>query len=41
MERHRSTISQYQVVKGSFNAEVSYLKSWMSSRRSWMNAELN
>ncbi len=34
-------LSQYQVVKGSFNAEVSYLKSWMSSRRSWMNGELN
>jgi hypothetical protein len=34
-------LSKYQVVKGSFSAEVSYLKSWMSSRRSWMNGQLN
>ncbi len=33
-------LSKYQVVKGSFSSEVSYLKSWMSSRRSWMNGQL-
>ncbi len=33
-------LSKYQVVKGSFSAEVSYLSSWMSSRRSWMNGQL-
>ncbi len=33
-------LSKYQVVKGSWSAEVSYLKSWMSSRRSWMNGQL-
>lgn len=34
-------LSKYQVVKGSFGSEVSYLKGWMSSRRSWMNGQLN
>ena len=34
-------LSKYQVVKGSWSSEVSYLKSWMSSRRSWMNGQLN
>ena len=33
-------LSKYQVVKGSFSAEVSYLSGWMSSRRSWMNGQL-
>jgi hypothetical protein len=33
-------LSKYQVVKGSWSAEVSYLRSWMSSRRSWMNGQL-
>ena len=33
-------LSKYQVVKGSWSKEVSYLKSWMSSRRSWMNGQL-
>ncbi|MGH3457126.1 CotH kinase family protein [Aeromicrobium sp.] len=33
-------LSKYQVVKGSFSAEVEYLKSWMKSRRGWMNGQL-
>ena len=33
-------LSKYQVVKGSWSKEVSYLRSWMSSRRSWMNGQL-
>ncbi len=33
-------LSKYQVVKGSWSAEVNYLSSWMSSRRSWMNGQL-
>lgn len=36
----REHLSEYQVVKGSYSAEVSYLKSWMSNRRSWMNGQL-
>lgn len=33
-----NTISGYQVNKGSFNADVSYLRSWANSRRSWLNS---
>ena len=33
-------LSKYQVVKGSWSADVDYLRSWMSSRRSWMNGQL-
>jgi hypothetical protein len=32
-------LSKYQVVKGSWSAEVSYLSSWMNSRRSWINGQ--
>lgn len=32
-------LSSSQVVKGSWLKEVAYLKSWMSSRRSWMNGQ--
>ena len=35
--QHLSTV---QVVKGSWSAEVSYLRSWLSSRLSWMNSNL-
>ena len=37
---HSEHLSKYQVVKGSWSADVDYLKSWMSSRRSWMNGQL-
>ena len=37
---HSEHLSKYQVVKSSWSADVSYLKSWMSSRRSWMNGQL-
>lgn len=32
--------SKVQIVKGSWSAEVSYLRSWMKSRITWMNANL-
>jgi CotH protein len=38
---HSEHLSQYQVVKSSWSADVSYLRSWMISRRSWMNGQLN
>jgi hypothetical protein len=37
---HSEHLSQYQVVKSSWSADVSYLRSWMISRRSWMNGQL-
>lgn len=36
----KERVSSSQVVKGSWNAEISYLRTWMSSRRSWMNGQL-
>ncbi|MGI9085159.1 MAG: CotH kinase family protein [Aeromicrobium sp.] len=33
-------LSKYQVVKGSWSKEISYLRGWMISRRSWMNGQL-
>ncbi|MEO7893196.1 MAG: CotH kinase family protein [Aeromicrobium sp.] len=33
-------VSQYQVVKGSWSSEVSYLRSWLNSRMSWINGQL-
>ncbi|MDQ3157208.1 MAG: CotH kinase family protein [Actinomycetota bacterium] len=33
-------LSTSQVVKGSWSAEVSYLRSWLNSRISWMNGQL-
>lgn len=38
---HGEHLSKYQVVKSSWSADVSYLRSWMISRRSWMNGQLN
>lgn len=35
----KERMSTVQVIKGSWSSEVSYLKSWMSSRRSWMNGQ--
>jgi hypothetical protein len=32
-------ISSVQVFKGSWSKDVDYVKSWMSSRRSWMNSQ--
>ncbi|MGZ8770567.1 MAG: CotH kinase family protein, partial [Aeromicrobium sp.] len=32
-------LSSSQVVKGSWAKEIAYLRSWMSSRRSWMNGQ--
>ncbi|MGZ5369061.1 MAG: CotH kinase family protein, partial [Aeromicrobium sp.] len=32
-------ISSYQVIKGSWSADVAYVKSWMSDRRSWLNGQ--
>jgi hypothetical protein len=32
-------ISSAQVFKGSWSKDVDYVKSWMSSRRSWMNSQ--
>ncbi len=33
-------LSSVQVVKGSWSAEVSYLRSWLKARISWMNGKL-
>jgi hypothetical protein len=32
-------LSSSQVVKGSWAKEIAYLRSWMNSRRSWMNGQ--
>jgi len=32
-------LSSVQVVKGSWSKEITYLKGWMSNRRSWMNGQ--
>jgi len=37
----KERISNAQIIKGSYSAEISYLKSWMSNRRSWMNSQLD
>ena len=36
---HSSRISPYQVIKSSSSSDVSYLSSWMSSRRSWISGQ--
>jgi len=35
----KERMSTVQVIKGSWSSEVSYLKSWMNSRRTWMNGQ--
>lgn len=36
---HSERLSSSQVIKSSWSADVDYLKSWMSSRRSWLNGQ--
>ena len=36
-----SRISQYQVIKGSWGADVEYVRSWLESRNSWMDSQLD
>jgi hypothetical protein len=34
---HGSRISEYQVIKANWAADVSYLRTWASGRKSWLN----
>ncbi|MGH3474556.1 MAG: CotH kinase family protein [Aeromicrobium sp.] len=36
---HSYRISQYQVIKSDFDADYSYLRSWASNRRAWINTQ--
>jgi len=36
---HGYRISQYQVIKSNFDADFSYLRSWATGRKSWMNGQ--
>jgi hypothetical protein len=38
---HGSHISQYQVIKSSWSADVEYLRSWMESRNGWIDSQLD
>ncbi len=38
---YSSKISKYQVIKGSWSADVEYVRSWLESRNSWMNSQLD
>ena len=38
---HDSKISQYQVIRSNWNADVSYLRNWVANRASWMNSQLD
>ena len=38
---HGSHISKYQVIKSSWGADVEYVRSWLESRNSWMNSQLD
>ncbi|MGI9085158.1 MAG: CotH kinase family protein [Aeromicrobium sp.] len=35
---HSYRISKYQIIKSSWSSDVSYLKSWASSRKSWLSS---
>jgi hypothetical protein len=35
---HSYRISQYQIIKSDWNSDVSYLRSWASSRKSWLSS---
>jgi hypothetical protein len=35
---HSYRISDYQVIKSNFDADVSYLRSWATGRKSWLNS---
>ena len=35
---HGYRISDYQVIKSNFDADVSYLRSWATGRKSWLNS---
>ena len=37
---YKSSISKYQVKKGSWSKDVSYVKSWATGRKSWINGQL-
>ena len=41
MWSYSSKISKYQVIKGSWGADVEYVRSWLESRNSWMNSQLD
>jgi hypothetical protein len=36
---HSYRISSYQIIKSNFDADFSYLKTWASNRRAWMNSQ--
>jgi len=36
---HSYRISSYQVIKSDFDADFSYLKTWASNRRAWINSQ--
>ncbi|MGH3457127.1 CotH kinase family protein [Aeromicrobium sp.] len=38
---HDSKISQFQVIRNSWNADVGYLEDWMDERRAWMDSQLD